>query len=195
MYICVCVIACKESMWEPVIVHEVLSSFGMRLGCQTVTCHLSCQPWTCQCINQRSLRCVWVPRQQGGMTTEVMHLPVEGAGSLVDFWAPFKCEKANDKKLRVHGYRHTERCVFVSGREVKLRGRKWLGMYWHLTDNRLERIMKHLGGCSAKKKGLDSRNGCGSNYQVSFRDVTPFIDTHDTLNSSPESNRQLLSVF
>lgn len=48
--------------------------------------------------------------------------------------------------------------------------------------------MKHSGGVQ-KKKGLHSRNGGGSNCEVLFRAVTPFTDTHGTLNSSPESKQ------
>lgn len=57
---------------------------GVRLGCHP-SLSLSCQPWYCQCINHQSPGCFWVPRQQGKMTLEVMHISLESAEGLVSF--------------------------------------------------------------------------------------------------------------
>lgn len=146
---------------------------GVRLECQECqpSLVLSCQPWYCLCVNHQSLGRVWVPE----MTPEAIHLPVESAGSLVDFWV----NPSNSKRQT----RQRGRWIFVSRREEQkpnLRGEKWVGMYWHLTENWLEGLVKHSGGCSAKnklKKRLDFRNGGRSNSEVSSRAVIPFIDT------------------
>ncbi len=158
-------------------------------------CHpslvLSCQPWYRQCVNQRSLRLRLGATATGRDDTGGNAPPCWECRKFGGLLSIHQTRKMNGKKLRAHVYTHRKVCFCVKRRRTRNESEREeesghvLTFDWQSTWENHETFR----WMPWNKKGLDSRNGGRSNSEVLFSAATPFIDTHDSLNSSPVSKQ------